>query len=191
MRKVTHAAIALLLILSLSCTAFAANSITYAAEVNTAKDASGNTVEVTTKTSTVQMTQDQAETLLQAAGVSQDKTVSVAFLADVSVPEGTQFPVDITFDVAGVTTGMDVVVYHFSAEKNEWEAMPTTVANGNVTATFTSLSPVAVLVAADGAEGEGTVTSPKTGESNLVYYVGAAALIAGAGTLLVVRKKHA
>lgn len=191
MRKVTHVAVALLLILSLSYTAFAANSITYAAEVNTAKDASGNTVEVTTKTSTVQMTQDQAETLLQAAGVSQDKTVSVAFLADVSVPEGTQFPVDISFNVSGVTTGMDVVVYHFSAEKNEWEAMPTTVANGSVTATFTSLSPVAVLVAADGAEGEGTVTSPKTGESNLIYYVGAAALIAGAGAWLVVRKKHA
>ena len=95
------------------------------------------------------MTQTQAENLLQAAGVSQDKTVSVAFLADVSVPEGTQFPVDITFNVSGVTSGMDVVVYHFSAEKNEWEAMPTTVANGSVTATFTSLSPVAVLVAAD------------------------------------------
>lgn len=191
MRKVTRVAVALLLMLSLSCTAFAANSVTHAAEVNSAKDASGNAVAVTTTTSTVQMTQTQAENLLQAAGVSQDKTVSVAFLADVSVPEGTQFPVDITFNVSGVTSGMDVVVYHFSAEKNEWEAVPTTVANGSVTATFTSLSPVAVLVAADGAEGAGTVTSPKTGEVNLIFYAGAAALIAGVGAWLVLRKKHA
>ena len=97
MRKVTRVAVAMLLILSLSLTAFAAGSKTYATEVSSAKDSSGNAVEVTTTAASVQLSQADAESMIKA---DEGQVVSVAYTADVSVPEGTSFPVDITFSVS-------------------------------------------------------------------------------------------
>lgn len=85
MRKVTRVAVAMLLILSLSLTAFAAGSKTYATEVSAAKDSSGNAVEVTTTAASVQLSQADAESMIKA---DEGQVVSIAYTADVSVPEG-------------------------------------------------------------------------------------------------------
>lgn len=185
MRKVTRVAVALLLILSLSLTAFAAGSKTYATEVSAAKDASGNAVEVTTTAASVQLSQTDAESMIKA---DEGQVVSVAYTADVSVPEGTSFPVDITFSVSGLTSDMKVVVLHYNG--SAWETVDSTVSNGSVTATFTSLSPVAVVVAADQTVG-GTTSAPKTGESNMIVAAGAVVLVAGIGAYLATRKERA
>lgn len=184
MRKVTRVAVAMLLILSLSLTAFAAGSKTYATEVGSAKDASGNAVEVTATSASVQLTQSEAESMIKA---EDGQTVSVAYLADLSVPEDATFPVDITFSVSGVTSDMKVVVLHYNG--SEWETVDSTVSNGSVTATFTSLSPVAVVVAAD--EAVGGTTAPKTGETNMIVAAGAVVLVAGIGAYLATRKERA
>lgn len=51
--------------------------------------------------------------------------------------------VKIPFAVAGIA-GKDVKVLHFNG--TEWEVVPSTVSGNVVTATFTSLSPVAIVV---------------------------------------------
>ena len=177
MRKVTRVAVALLLILSLSLTAFAAGSKTYATEVSAAKDASGNAVEVTTTAASVQLSQADAESMIKA---DEGQVVSIAYTADVSVV--------ITFSVSGLTSDMKVVVLHYNG--SAWETVDSTVSNGSVTATFTSLSPVAVVVAADQAVG-GTTSAPKTGESNMIVAAGAVVLVAGIGAYLATRKERA
>lgn len=184
MRKVTRMAVAMLLILSLSITAFAAGSKTFATEVSSAKDSSGNAVEVSSTTASVELTQSQAESIIAA---EEGDVVSIVYQADVSVPEGTTFPVDITFAVAGLTTDMKVAVLHYNG--SEWETVKSTVATGSVTATFTSLSPVAIVVAAD--EAVGGSTAPKTGETNMIVAAGAVIVIAGIGAYLATRKERA
>ena len=62
---------------------------------------------------------------------------------DIVVPEGTEFPVQISFE-ASVKEGQAVILYHFTGD--EWEEItPDNVGEGTVTATFNSLSPVAVV----------------------------------------------
>lgn len=64
-------------------------------------------------------------------------------------------PTNITINVPGITAGQSVVVLH-QMSNGTWEVVPiAAVSAGSVTATFTSLSPVAII----------TYASPKTGES--------------------------
>ena len=54
--------------------------------------------------------------------------------------------VDVTFNVAEIKEGMSVSVLHMKADGN-WENLKVTnVSNGSVTATFTSFSPVAIVI---------------------------------------------
>lgn len=62
---------------------------------------------------------------------------------DLTVSEDTQFPVEITFN-ADVKSGMDIMLYHYTG--SDWEKItPSKIVDGSVTATFNSLSPVAVV----------------------------------------------
>ena len=72
--------------------------------------------------------------------------------------------VDITFNVPGVQANSVVVVVHYNG--SSWDVRPSTCANGTVTATFTSLSPVAILVDQPAAAA-GYVMSPQTSDMNL------------------------
>lgn len=63
-------------------------------------------------------------------------------------------PTNITMNVPGITAGQSVVVLH-QMSNGAWEVVPiVAVSAESVTATFTSLSPVAII----------TWASPKTGE---------------------------
>ena len=67
--------------------------------------------------------------------------------------------VKIPFTVKGID-GKTVMVLHYSEAKGAWEVVPSTVSGNVVTATFSSLSPVAIVV---GDAQTGGVQSPDTG----------------------------
>ena len=101
---------------------------------------------------------------------------NVLKLIDVSLP--TNFTkATITFDIPGVTAGQKVTVLHQKAD-GTWEVISgSKVEDGKVTATFTSLSPVAFVV-------EGT--SDKTGTTLPVLSL--LAIVCLAGVVFCTRK---
>jgi len=105
------------------------------------------------------------------------KTDSVVAVVEVSLPAGVKMPaegISITFDVDGVVAGDKVYLLH-GLDGGKWETInPTKVEDGKVTATFTSLSPVAIVKTASAS------TSPKTGAPLVVAPIVALACVAGA-----------
>ena len=99
---------------------------------------------------------------------------SILKIFDVSVDEKT-FPLTLTFNVAGVAAGQNVTVLHRG--DNGWEVVPCSVGNGTVTATFSDLSPVAIVTNA---------TSAKTADS--VSWIAVCAVICLAGAAVFGRK---
>ena len=99
-------------------------------------------------------------------------------------------PVTVTFQVPDVKAGANILVLHWTG--TQWETIvPDSVTDGAVTATFTSLSPVAIVeLDVQNATAAATnptnttnatdVTSPKTGMSASVVPVLALVLAAGA-----------
>ena len=106
-------------------------------------------------------------------------SAKVLQMVDVSLPAGTSFgKVTLTFTVSGVVEGQKIYVLH-EKSAGVWETItPDAVGNSVVTATFTSLSPIAI-VAAD--------ASAKTGETMPLAAV--AAVICLAGIAVCTRKK--
>ncbi len=99
--------------------------------------------------------------------------------------------VTLTWEVPNLTSEMkNIRVLHYSTVRNVWEILnPDKVdfENKAITQTFQDLSPVAVLYTLDG---DGTVTSPGTGDSTPVVYYAAAAMVAfGVCITVVLRKK--
>lgn len=85
-------------------------------------------------------------------------------------------PTNITINVPGITAGQNVVVLH-QLSNGTWEVVPVAaVSAGSVTATFTSLSPVAII----------TYASPKTGESFPI--VGVLCIVSLFGAAFCVKK---
>lgn len=79
--------------------------------------------------------------ILKAAATDASKkvTVEVKTVLDVTGTPGKP----VTFKVAGVTASSNILVLHYNG--TNWEAIPATVADGTVTATFNSFSPVAIV----------------------------------------------
>ena len=120
----------------------------------TAVDSTGKKVEVTINKVDEKVAAEAKEV---AAEKSKDSTVLA--VVDVVVPEGTG-KVTVTFSVPGMTKDLAGKIYLLH-EKHDgtWEVIhPDKVEDGKVTATFTSLSPVAIVKIADTA-----TTLPKTG----------------------------
>ena len=118
---------------------------------------------------TVESAKEAAKELVSA-------NANVLKLVDVSLP--TNFTkATITFDIPGVTAGQKVTVLHQKAD-GTWEVISgSKVEDGKVTATFTSLSPVAFVV-------EGT--SDKTGTTLPVLSL--LAIVCLAGVVFCTRK---
>ena len=79
--------------------------------------------------------------------------------ADILAADGA---VDITFQVPTLRDGDVAIVLHYAHDG--WEVVPSTVSDGEVTATFTSLSPVSILVENADAVEDGAVTAPQTSD---------------------------
>lgn len=93
-------------------------------------------------------------------------------------------PVSITFSFPGVTANSNVYVLHY--ENGNWVVVPTTVGDGVVTGTFTSLSPVALVAdkttLKSAVLGANRAVSPRTGEENRFPV----AIIAGCVAVLLI-----
>lgn len=186
---------AAVLALSMSLSAFAAESPSAEGIVISGKtaDANGNTVQVTLEEVTdtaVKAMLDDVDYLEQVIGDEYVEGMKVADMKDVSVPDGTPMPVTIEFEVNGVNKNTKVVVLHYNG--TEWEKIKVDAVDyRSVTATFDSLSPVAfILDKVDETASVGT-TSPKTGMSPLVVMAAFGAVICVAGAAALTKKERA
>ncbi len=100
---------------------------------------------------------------------------------DITVPAGDYSAgVDVTMNVPGVKAGDTIAVLHWNAQKGIWENLAVTnVADGSVTATFTSFSPVAIVR---------TEAAPSTGYEAPVALI-AVLVVAAAGAAFCVRRR--
>ena len=130
-------------------TAFAAPSpaaSTVVTAVSSATDADGNAVNVSiTSEIPAEYTQAVADIkteakLKEVLGSDFNANMTVADVKEVTAPEGAKFPLKITFAMKGVTASSKVQILHYNG--SAWEKIDTTVADGTVTGTFSSLSPV-------------------------------------------------
>ncbi len=180
-------------------------------------DANGNAVEVTVgqvDTSDAAVSEavgaistDQG--LADILGDAYTEGMAVASVSDVTVPDGTAFPVELTFEYPGITPDTNVVLLHWTGAA--WEVIPTVAGDGVITGTFKDLSPVAVVIGTsgevvtpggdtttdgtttDGGATSGTAsesasgtTSPKTGVDNsMLMFAGLTAVIALAGVCVL------
>lgn len=148
-----------------------------------------DTETVATMATTTTVTSDVAATIsavdaqtaayaVHAAKVVVSDNAYIATVVDLNVPAGTG-AASFTLNVPNVLKGQKVTVLHLKAD-GTWEAVaPTNVANGAVTFTLTSYSPVAVVV---------DTTAPKTADP--VTGVAALALMSLAGTAVFGKKKE-
>ena len=184
---------AMTLALSMSIAAFAAPSPSVNGTVSNGSgtDANGKAVEVTITevTDTEAKAQlENKETLKEILGSDFTDKMVVADVKEISVPEGTTFPVKLTFNISGVTASSKVAVLHYNG--SAWEKVPVdAVSEGTVTATFTSLSPVAFVVEGAGSAAAGT-TSPKTGSSPVAMMAAFGAVICMAGIVVLSKKER-
>lgn len=93
-----------------------------------------------TAVTNAQVSAAQAQAVAQIA-----PTAKVLKMVDIEWPQGVTGKVQITFAVSGVTEGQKLAILHQKSD-GSWEVItPDKVENGKVTATFTSLSPVAIV----------------------------------------------
>lgn len=163
--------LAALVILSNGIVAFAANSSTASdlAKNVTATSSTGATV-------TIEAVSETVKEEAVSAAVQNKANSNVLALMEVSVEETGS--ATITFDVAGVKAGANIYVLHYNGTK--WEVIhPDKVEDGKVTATFTSLSPVAIV------EIPTAETLPKTGATVVLPVM---AVICAAGAVVFGKK---
>lgn len=188
MKKFTSLVLVTVLSCMMGITAFAAGESPeidgVVTEISKAVDKNGNAVEATiAEVEDKGLIEDIRETfrdVLKAAGIEVTEGMEVVDVKDVSVPEGTEFPVTITFKVAGVTSETKVQVLHYTG--TEWEVVKSEAGEGTITATFTSLSPVAFVIDKDTMSpiGSTSTEAPRTGMGMAVpaaIVIGAIAVI--------------
>lgn len=128
--------------------------------------------------------------LKKALGDDFSANMTVADVVEVSAESvnGGQvsFPIDITFNVKGVTSSTKGQILHWNG--SEWEKIPTKIGNGTMTGTFNSLSPVAFVVDKT-TLASGTASSPKT-SATAVSGVAVLGLVAAAGAFGLRKKEH-
>lgn len=143
MKKILRIVITMVMVMCLAATvAFADNSKTYTVETKGATDKNGNAITVTAKETTVTITPEEAAKIINDSKVKA-KNLTVAYIMDLSVPEGTLFPVKIIFNISGVGNDQGVYVFHWNG--SVWELVGEGTGS-SVEATFNSLSPVAIVV---------------------------------------------
>ena len=186
MKKKLTAILAAVMVLALNLSAFAAPSVTtVTADKTGATQTAGALADgVSVKTSGIvingtQQTVTPVVKSVSAATVTSAQTAAKSLvssnanllkLIDVKLPVSFT-SAKITFNVSGVKAGQKVTVLHQKADKSWEKISDVVVGDGTVTATFTSLSPVAFVV-------EGT--SDKTGNVSPVVTILAAICLAGA-----------
>ena len=173
MKKKIAVVLTALMVMAMGTTAFAATSpTTKTSETTTTKATAYANVTVaeggividgvaSTAAPTVKaVTTAQVEAAQTQAVASVAPTAKVLQMIDVTLPVSFE-KAQLTFSVNGVTAGQKIAVLH-QKHDGSWEVInPDSVGNGTVTATFTSLSPIAfVAYNASAQTGETTPVSP-------------------------------
>lgn len=189
MRKILGVALVVAMVAVMNLTVFAAPSKQVdgvVTKVTAATDKNGNKVEVSFAEVAPELKAEitKVETVKKVLGDKFVEGMKVVDVKDVKVAEGTVFPVKITFAVPGVNANTKVAVLHFNG--TAWETVECVAGKGTITATFTSLSPVAFVVDENTKD---VKTSPKTGEMSMVTVAALAAVVAFAGVVSF-RKKE-
>lgn len=202
MKKFTTIALAFVLALGMTVTAFAAGSPVTSVNAGNTVTIGGEEVAAEIKVTTVENTvSEEAAGIADVLSNETAEATIISDVVDVTLPDNivptADKPVTITFQVTGVSSDDTILVAHKKAD-GEWEYItPSAIANGSVTVPFTSLSPVAFIkvtenVKADVADDEDTEEeeasasdsdkSPKTGETNALYveFLAAASLCGAA-----------
>lgn len=183
MKKLLRIAVVLGLVMCLSVSALAAGASTTGVKVETAVMADGTKAEVTESASAVTPTTAEAATAVE--GVKADD-LTVTWVKDITVTIPAGGSVTITFDVPSAADNQKVYVLHYNG--TTWEK----VGEGTgkvVKATFTSLSPVAIVLEKAPAADPGH-TSPVTGEEPVLLVAAVVALLAGTVAVVAVKKKE-
>lgn len=201
-RKLAAVAAAALTICAMTVTAFAQGSVQSTGVVTitdgNAVDANGTRVQASMEAIPAEYADavnsiKTEEGLKAVLGDVYVEGMVVVDAADVTVPEGTPMPVTITFTVPGVGVNTKVAVLHYNG--SAWEVVESKAGEGTITATFTSLSPVAFVIDKNTAVGDskpaGDTVSPKTGENTgVLAAVSVAALTALAAGCVFWKKRR-
>lgn len=142
MRKTVAGLLTMVMVLAMGMTAFAAESPK--TESNEVTSPTKNVTVYTAPKQTVEAAEAAVATELGAAGAKAEDIVAVVDVTyDGKIPEG---GVQITLNLAGVKKGDNIVLLHQRKDNGKWERItPDVVGDGYVMATFTNLSPVAVV----------------------------------------------
>ena len=161
MKKKLAGVIAMMMVLLVGTTVFAspsvdkdsANEEILQAEVGSVSgatavtpDGNGVAVGITAVDSIDIVESAKTRATVVAAKVAEGATANVLGIVDVQsgIPEG-YISIDVTFQVSGIKVGDKVIVLH-QKENGVWEILASKVKkDGQVTATFTSFSPVAIF----------------------------------------------
>lgn len=197
MKKLTSLVLVTVLSCMMGITAFAAGESPeingVVTEITNAVDKNGNAVKATLgeveDKSLIENIRKTFKDVLRAAGIEVTEGMEVVDVKDVTVPEGTEFPVTITFKAAGVTSETRVEVLHYTG--SEWEVVKSKAGEGTITATFTSLSPVAFVIDKDTMSPTGSTSTeaPRTGMGMVVPAAIAIGAVAFIGFVALGKKK--
>lgn len=152
-----------------------------------AKDAKGNVVNITITSTIPAEYKAVVESLKTEAGLKEalgtafNANMTIADVQEITVPEGTEFPLDITFNM-DVAANTKAQVLHYT--DGAWKMESTSVVEGAVIAKgIESLSPFAVVVDKTTLPSGVNVPSPKTSASavSAIAVVGLAAVVAVCG----------
>ena len=170
MKKKIAVVLTALMVMAMGTTAFAATSPTTktsetttteaTAYANVTEAADGIVIDGVASTAVKAVTTAQVEAAQTQAVASVAPTAKVLQMIDVTLPVSFE-KAQLTFSVNGVTAGQKIAVLH-QKHDGSWEVInPDSVGNGTVTATFTSLSPIAfVAYNASAQTGETTPVLP-------------------------------
>ncbi len=156
MKKKVAALLTAIMVMAMGTTAFAASPTTTTTDTTTTTATAYADVTIASNgvvidgvasnvTPTITaVTTAQVEAAQAQAVASISSTAKVLKMVDVSLPVSFT-KAQLTFNVSGVTEGQKIAVLH-QKHDGSWETItPDAVGNGTVTATFTSLSPVAIV----------------------------------------------
>ena len=149
-------------------------------EVASATDKNGNDISgkiTVTANPTKTATADDVATVI-GAGYASVETVEVTATGEVT------FPVTIVFKVDGAKDGMTGYAMHYTG--SAWEKLDAKVGDGTMTVTFSSLSPVALVLST-----ASTTKSPDTSNTTGIAVAGIIMMAALAGFVFVASKRHA
>ena len=156
MKKKVAALLTAIMVMAMGTTAFAASPTTTTTDTTTTTATAyadvtiasngvvidGVASDVTPTITAVTTAQVEAAQAQAVASISSN--AKVLKMVDVSLPVSFT-KAQLTFNVSGVTEGQKIAVLH-QKHDGSWETItPDAVGNGTVTATFTSLSPVAIV----------------------------------------------